>query len=306
VATPADVPQVIADAAAALGRTPVSWRVPAFGLSAAERYVVRFGDGSSVFVKGATDEQTAAWLRNEHVALTDVGGSLGPDVITLIDRRHPILVTADLTDAYWPAHDGVVEWRPGDMDLLLATLETLRARTPPAHLGPVTEWPRPQWATLFREGSLVDAGLCSSRWAARAAPGIIESDELATMTATAFVHGDVRSDNVCVRDGGVLLVDWSSSGVGHPLHDLVQLLPTLHLEGGPEPWTLLREPVDVIARLGGPIARRGCNDSSAPAWLRRVLLKLAAINLAWVAAALDIEPPDGEEAHDGPRRSAGT
>jgi aminoglycoside phosphotransferase (APT) family kinase protein len=157
----------------------------------------------------------------------------------------------------------------------------------------VTEWPSPQWATLFGEGELVHAGLCSSAWAARAAPRVVECDDLAAMETTAFVHGDVRSDNVCMRDGGAVLVDWSSSGVGHPLHDLVQLLPTLHLEGGPEPWTVLAEPADVIARLGGAIAARGCSESPLPAWLRRVLLKLAAINLAWIAAALAIEPPDG-------------
>lgn len=67
-----------------------------------------------------------------------------------------------------------------------------------------------------------------------------------------LVHGDVRSDNVCnLSNAGereVRLVDWSHAGAGHELHDLVQLLPTLHLEGGPPPWQVCTEPAPLIAR----------------------------------------------------------
>src|SRR5262249_60385651 len=42
----------------ALGKEPVHWHRPHTGLSAAQRFVVRFADGSSAFVKAAVDDST--------------------------------------------------------------------------------------------------------------------------------------------------------------------------------------------------------------------------------------------------------
>ena len=109
-----------------------------------------------------------------------------------------------------------------------------------------------------------------------------------------LVHGDVRSDNVCILGDAdereARLVDWSHAGAGHELHDLMQLLPTLHLEGGPRPWAVRTEPVSLIARLAGPSLRRACM-SKQPDWLRRVFIDLARINLMWLAAALELPQP---------------
>ena len=145
MATP-DVPDAVARAAALLGRRPTSWMTPVFGLSAAARYVVAFDDGTSAFVKAAADDQTDAWLRTEHAALQTVGGHLGPHVIAFdADTGRSLLVTEDLSDGYWPAHDHVVEWRPGDVDALLEALRLMAAAAAPADLGPVKDWPQPHW-----------------------------------------------------------------------------------------------------------------------------------------------------------------
>jgi hypothetical protein len=70
----------------------------------------------------------------------------------------------------------------------------------------------------------------------------------------------------------------------------VQLLPTLHLEGGPLPWQVCTEPAPLIARLAGPSLQRACVGEQ-PDWLRRVFVDLASINLKWLAAALGLPQP---------------
>ena len=270
-----------------------------FGLSAAERFVVLFDDGSSAFVKAATDAQTDAWIRQEQAALDAVGGHLGPVVLAFEPQpESSLLITEDLSSGYWPTHDHRVDWRAGDVEALLDTLNTLGALFVPPGLGPIADWPSPQWPAVFRSGALVATGLCSTRWAELAEEAIAPVDERAALDLSTFVHGDVRSDNVVIDDGRALLVDWSTAGAGRRGHDLAQLLPTLHLEGAPEPWLVADLDTDLVVRLSGSVAARLVNPQGAPEWLHRVFLRLAAINLAWIAVLCDLEPPDGRDWRD--------
>lgn len=286
------VPEAVAACGQLLNRPPISWRRPPFGLSVADRYVVVLEDDSRAFVKAATDEQTATWLRTEHAALEAVGASLGPQVLGFVDGDYPVLVTEDLSHGYWPAHDHRVEWRGGDIEALLATLRALGRVALPSGLGPIADWPSAKWANVFASGVLEAAGLCSVEWVERAAPEIVAADSAAVLELSALVHGDVRSDNVVVIDGDAKLVDWSSAGWGHPLHDLVLLLPTLHLEGAEPPWKVAEVPPELAVRLLGIVASR-VDEVEMPGWLRKVFQRLTVIHLEWIAVILGLRPPDG-------------
>jgi aminoglycoside phosphotransferase (APT) family kinase protein len=50
-----------------------------------------------------------------------------------------------------------------------------------------------------------------------------------------LVHGDFRVDNLLITDSAPVIVDWPSAAVGAPFIDLLGLLPSLHLDGGPAP-----------------------------------------------------------------------
>jgi hypothetical protein len=71
----------------------------------------------------------------------------------------------------------------------------------------------------------------------------LESSWPDACAGSTLVHGDVRSDNVLLSDdddgGGVVFVDWPHAGVGNPAFDLVAWAPSVVLEGGPPPETLL-------------------------------------------------------------------
>ena len=51
------------------------------------------------------------------------------------------------------------------------------------------------------------------------------------------MHCDVRSDNLCLRDQRAVLLDWNHARIGNPAFDVAFWLPSLTLEGGPDPAT---------------------------------------------------------------------
>ncbi|MBA8792974.1 hypothetical protein FHX74_000568 [Friedmanniella endophytica] len=293
-------PASVAHAAAALGCGAVRWTSPGTGLSAAERHVVVLDDGRSVFVKGATDPATERWLRTEAATLEVVGPGLGPAVLGWLDgvddhgvpfHDHPVLVTEDLSAGYWPAGSCVTRWRPGDVGAVLAGLDRLAELGVPDGLAPVADWPDPHWPALVSDDRLVAGGLVDPDWLHRHGAALARSDVEAVWRPEVVVHGDVRSDNLCLTPDGVRFVDWSLSGLGCRDHDRVRLLPTLHLEGGPAPDTQGRVPPPLIAPLTGDTVARAVGPDPMPDWLRDVFLRLARIDLAWLAAALGLEPP---------------
>ncbi|MGZ4109981.1 MAG: hypothetical protein ACXVP7_09890, partial [Actinomycetota bacterium] len=66
----------VARALKKLRAEPLAWgRVTTSGYTPAERWVVTLAGGQTAFVKVATDEQTASWLRDEHLAYAVLGGA---------------------------------------------------------------------------------------------------------------------------------------------------------------------------------------------------------------------------------------
>ena len=92
--------------AAVMGKTPMAWRKAAGGYTPAQRWIVRFDDGTSCFAKSATatpHSPTDEWLRREH----HVYSSLQADFLARMlgwddDGVQPLLILEDLSAAHWP------------------------------------------------------------------------------------------------------------------------------------------------------------------------------------------------------------
>jgi len=134
-----------------------------------------------------------------------------------------------------------------------ATLADVAMTTPPAGLPPLahlhelvvnTGWP----AIESDPEALLSLGLCSPRWLDAALPKLRVAAAAVELGGHSLVHVDVRSDNLCLRNGRTLLFDWNQASVGNPLFDLAEWLPSLVAEGGPPPEELL------LATDGAPFA----------------------------------------------------
>lgn len=282
---------LVATVEEALGERGIAWVRPETGLSPAYRFRVTLASSREVFVKGATTPETEAMLRNEHLALSLAPPHLTPQIVAWIDRAEtPVLITECLGHAHWPASHAGVVWRPGDLDRVVRALSDLAMVEAPASL-PRAEPALPLWPRILADRErFLALGLCAPAWLQEYGARLAEAEAGLDQSGTAFVHGDVRSDNLCLTDDRVVLVDWSMARAGHPKADLASFLPTACLEGGRQPEDIWPEGSSWAAAQAAELSLRLLTDDAAPPWLRRVLKRLARINLAWAARGLGLPP----------------
>jgi hypothetical protein len=211
-------------AATATAWTPVASRGYALG----DRWLVRLDAGRTVFAKRAIDEPTAAGLRAEHNLYAAVRGAFMPQLLAWEDAELPLLVLEDLSNALWPP-----PWSPAAVDTVLATLDAVAATPPPHGLRRLVDDPPTGWDAVARDPTaFLHLGLCSAAWLNEALPSLLEATDATLLEGEALLHFDVRSDNLCFRDGGAVLVDWNLACVGNPAFDVAFWLPSLVLEEG--------------------------------------------------------------------------
>lgn len=246
-------------------------------------------DGRSAFVKQATDEATAAWLRQEHVAYQGLVGKLGPRPLGWDDDGLPMLVLEDLSDCAWPP-----PWDPGRVAAVRRSLAELSRRPPIPGLPRAAESAyQAGWAEVAAEPApLLSLGLCSPDWLDRALPSLLAAAAPDLLDGDAVVHLDVRSDNVCFRGERALLVDWNLAAVGNPEFDLAFWLPSLRAEGGPEPEQVATVTPGIVAVVAGFFAARaGLPMIPHAPRVRAVQRSQLTVALPWAARALGLPAP---------------
>ena len=137
-------------------------------------------------------------------------------------------------------------------------------------------------------------GLCSDGWLSAHLDSLRGAAIGARFDGDAFLHFDVRSDNVCFRaDGSAVLVDWNLTAVGNPQIDVVFWLPSLEAEGGPSPEVVLP---DAEPGLASTCAGFFCSRAARPPIptaprVRHVQLVQARTALPWAARVLGLPSP---------------
>jgi hypothetical protein len=290
---PADVERV----RRALGTTPVAWRA-ASGHSAPShrRFVVDLDDGRSAFVKIAAFDYTAECLRDEYRVYDALDGlpflprMLGWDD----DELAPALALEDLSAATWPP-----PWDTTRVDAVLATLDVVHAATPPNGVPPAVEsqFGQDGWANVAADPEpLLALGLCSSSWLFDHLPALADASATAEIEGASLLHFDVRSDNLCLRDARVVLVDWNSACLGNPVLDTASWLPSLEAEGGPAPHVILPDETPGLSAIASQLAGYFCSRAGLPTipqapHARPLQLMQSKTALPWAARLLDLPPP---------------
>lgn len=297
---PADRPSAddLERAVRALRAEPTAWRaVTRGGQTAASRWVATLPDGSTRFVKIAHTEDTASWIRDEHLfyALAGRRPYLPAFLGWRDDGERPVLVLEDLSDAEWPP-----PWSADRVDAVLRCLRDVADSEPPPDLPDArnSQFALDAWPEVAVEPDrFLSLGLCSGDWLERHLPTLSAASAAATFTGDRLLHFDVRSDNLCFRDGRALLVDWNFACLGNPVFDVAAWLPSLHAEGGPPPETVLDTTDEVAAiasLLAGYFGWRGAHPDIPEAPHVRPLQRMqASTALPWAARALGLPPPTG-------------
>ncbi len=280
----------------AIGSAPVAWRAASgHGAPSNRRFVVDLEDGRSAFVKIAAYDYTAEWLRDEFRIYSALDGQ--PFLPRLAgwddDGLAPALALEDLSGATWPP-----PWDFARIDAVLASLASVHATPPPEGVPGAVEsqfgqdgWP----AVIADPEPFLSLGLCSANWLHHL-PTLAAASATAEIGGTSLLHFDVRSDNLCARDGRVVLVDWNSACVGNPVLDTASWLPSLEAEGGPAPHVILPDETPGLPAIASLLAGYFCARAGLPAipqapHARPLQLMQSRTALPWAARLLDLPPP---------------
>jgi hypothetical protein len=267
----------------AVGSRPVRYEPRPGGYSTADRFAVTLADGRSVFVKSADAPNLAVWLRREHEVYSALSGSFIPELVGWDDDGvRPVLAIEDLSDADWTPR-----WDAERVAAVLDALGELADATPPPDTPPVRE----SFAELFDRWRVVEAdpgpflsvGLRDEAWLDRALPEILAAVDAAPVAGNRVCHLDVRSDNLCFRDGRALLVDWNWTSLANPAVDVAAWLPSLRVEGGPQPWDVLPDAGPFAAFIAGVWAAVvGLPPPATAPTVRDLQRRQLAVALDWI------------------------
>lgn len=276
--------------ARAMGWRIVAWRRVVGGYTPADRYVVTSDDGATAFVKLATEPMTAEGLRAERRVYDAVHGPFLPRMLAFEDGPLPLLALEDLSAARWPP-----PWRAGDVDAVLASFDATHRAPPPVGTPPLVASVAANagWTLVEADPApFLALGWVSPAWLRSALPTLRAAERAMVWDGDAFLHLDVRSDNVCFRDGRAVFVDWNFACVGNPAFDLGCWLPSLHAEGGPPPEAILPQAPEVAAVLAGYFAARAGLPPPRPgSRVRDVQRQQLSTALPWACRALGLAVP---------------
>jgi Ser/Thr protein kinase RdoA (MazF antagonist) len=162
-----------------------------------------------------------------------------PRLLWSLDRHGWVALAFEDVDGAPPA----LPWRPGELRRVLAMVAELAAALTPAPPGfpPIAErlgdvfdgWRDLAGARASGEDDL--AGL--DPWATRHLDRLadLEAGWPAATGGRTLLHADLRADNLLLTPTRVVAVDWPYACVGAAWVDLLLLLPSVTMQGGPDP-----------------------------------------------------------------------
>jgi hypothetical protein len=252
------------------------------------RWIV--GDGrTTAFVKVGATALTAEWTRAEHRNYGALEGWFMPRVLGFDDDgSRPVLALEDLSRASWPP-----PWSDARVVAVLDALTAIRRTAPPAHLLGQSLDLGSNWREVADDPApFLDLGLCSPAWLEASLGALIAAASDASIDGTSLLHLDVRSDNLCFRDGRAILLDWNAAGIGNAEIDVAFWLPSLHAEGGPAPEAVLPSSPELAALVSGFFCSRAGSDAIPEApHVRPLQVQQARTALPWAARALRLPAP---------------
>lgn len=228
----------------------VNMRAVTGGYTLAKRYIVSFDDGSSVFAKISTNEDTANWLRAEHNFYSQSEHDFHPKILGWQDDpNQTFMLLEDLSRAEWS-----YSWSDDKIQSVLDGLKQIALVEPQKAIPTISELHSDLfcWDAIINNPSIfVESGLDDRGTLKKALPLLKKLADAANIEGSNLVHMDIRSDNICFSNDKAIFVDWNHVCIGNTKMDTLFWLPSLYLEGGPAPWDFeINEPELLSLTLG--------------------------------------------------------
>ena len=205
-------------------------------------------DGRRAFVKAVHPARNAAtptiYRREAAVVAAMPASAPVPALRWVIDEGPDGWVVLGFDDV--EGHQPTVPWRDEELDLVLAALTDLATTLTPSPVprslvgGAEDAWDSTEdgWAGL---SALTPMRPQLDDWSRRHLDELVDLEATvgAAVQGTTLLHFDIRADNVLLTTEGVRIVDWPHARIGQPWLDLIWFAPSVAMQGGPDPMTLL-------------------------------------------------------------------
>lgn len=255
-------------------------------------------DGRLVFLKvvGSDPNPHSPELhrREARIAAALPAGTPTPRLICTYDDGTWVALVFENVEGSMPT----IPWREEELARVLSSLADLaRALTPsPVEAPPIQksfEEFFSGWRTLVRTESLHPR---LDDWS-RANLQLLADLEGAwerSAEGNTLLHADIRADNLLLTRDGVVVVDWPHAAIGAAWLDLLFMLPSVHMQGGPPPWHIFdshplavhADPdavTSVVAALAGYFTNHGLRpDPPGLPTVRRFQRAQGAKTLQWI------------------------
>jgi aminoglycoside phosphotransferase (APT) family kinase protein len=223
---------------------------------------LRLDDGRRAFVKAVGPEPNpdSPGIHRAEVRTMAVlpRSAPAPRLLWSLDRRGWVALGFEDVDGAHPA----LPWRPGELRRVLDMVAAMAAALTPAPAGLPPAGDRladtfTGWRDLAAARAAGDALPGLDPWAARHLDRLadLEAGWPAAAAGPTLVHSDLRADNLLLTPTRVVAVDWPWACVGAAWLDLLLLLPSVAMQGGPDPEpTFTAHPVAAGADPGAVTA----------------------------------------------------
>lgn len=225
----------------ALGSPVISAVTQTGGFSPGVAVRLVCADGQRAFCKAVTDVNdfaAAAHRREQRINAALPADVPAPRLLASYDEDSWVaLLLADI-DGRQPS----LPWQDDELRRVLDAIDAMLAQLTPS---PVAEVPTlaGSWREDFGNWRAAVAeppdGL--GDWVQRNLERLatLESQWEAAAGGDTLVHTDLRADNMLLTEDRVWMVDWPHAARGAAIFDLVAFAPSVAMQGGPDPSTLL-------------------------------------------------------------------
>jgi aminoglycoside phosphotransferase (APT) family kinase protein len=259
---------------ARLGSTVTDSNTQPGGFSPGVAARLRLADGRRVFLKAISSDPNpdspAMHRREARIAAALPASVPTPRFLWSYDDGDWVAIVFEDVDGWTP----VIPWRPEELRRVLDALTPLVESLTPSPITVDTiaqrlHEPLQGWRTL-RAAQVDDDGLRDlPDWVRRNLERLaaLESEWEAASVGATLLHFDLRADNILLTADRVLVVDWPHASLGAGWMELLQILPSIAMQGGPKPWEIFdshplgssapeREVTAVLAAVAGYFVRQ--------------------------------------------------
>jgi aminoglycoside phosphotransferase (APT) family kinase protein len=207
---------------------------------------LRLADGRRVFLKAISShpnsDSPAMHRREARIAAALPVSVPTPRLLWSYDDGDWVAVVFEDVDGWTP----VTPWRPQELGRVLEAVTQLVESLTPAPIAVETiaerlHEPLQGWRALEAAARANADGLGGvPDWARRNLERLagLESEWEAASAGATLLHFDLRADNILLTADRVLVVDWPHASLGAGWMELLQILPSIAMQGGPKPWEI--------------------------------------------------------------------